>query len=558
MGCELHIAPELTPQHSLQIIEIALTLFALLVAFGAPALGSAAFEAVERGARKLAARRSLAILLIALAAPAIRLAILSWRPIPQPAIHDEFSYLLAADTFASGRLANSTHPLWTHFETFHVNQFPTYMSMYFPGQGMALAFGQKFLGGPWFAVCASVGLMCAAVCWMLYGWLPPGWALLGGALVVLRVGVASYWMDSYWGGALPAMGGAMVLGALPRLMRRPRGRTALLLGLGCAILVNTRPYEGLLLSLPVAAALLVWMFRRRAHWRLIGTRVVIPLSMVLLLTAAAMAYYNSRVFGNPLTPPYRINRATYAVAPVFIWQSTGPQPVYRHEVMRRFYLQWELTVFNKARTAAGFLQNVSVKIGLAVAFFLGPLLAVPLVMLPRVLRDRRWLFLTAAAAVFAAGQALNAFSVPHYFAPATALVYAIVLLSMRHLRGWRYRNQPAGLFLVRVLPLLCAVTLAFQIARSAGIPPKESPRAAIERRLEALPGPQLAIVRYTPGHDYMGEWVYNRADIDGAKLVWAREMDRDHNRQLLDYFKDRQAWLIEPDQKPPRISPYTP
>ena len=554
----MHIAPGLTLQHSLEIVEIALTLFALLLAFGAPSLGSTAFDAIERGARKLAARPSLAILLVALAAPAIRLSILPWRPIPRPAIHDEFSYLLAADTFASGRLTNSTHPLWTHFETFHVNQFPTYMSMYFPGQGMALAFGQRFLGGPWFAVCASIGLMCGAVCWMLYGWLPPGWALLGGALVVLRVGVASYWMDSYWGGALPALGGALVLGALPRIMRRPQVRTTLLLGLGFAIFLNTRPYEGLLLSLPAAAALLAWMLRRRAYWRLIGARVVIPLSILLLITAAAMASYNARVFGNPLTPPYRINRATYAVAPVFIWQSLRPQPVYRHEVMRRFYLEWERSVFEKARTWAGFLQNLSVKTGLAMAFFLGPLLAVPLIMLPRLRRDRRWRFFAAATVVFAAGQSLNAFSVPHYFSPATGLVYAVLLLSMRHLRGWRYRNQPVGLFLVRILPLLCAVTLAFQIVRSAGTPRKDPPRANIEHRLEALPGPQLAIVRYAPDHDYMGEWVYNHADIDGAKVVWARDMDRDHNRQLLDYFKDRQAWLIEPDQTPPRLSPYTP
>lgn len=503
-------------------------------------------------------RQSLAIILVALAAPAIRLSILPWRPIPHPAIHDEFSYLLAADTFASGRLTNPTHPLWPHFESFHITQVPTYMSMYFPGQGMALALGQKFLGGPWFAVCASIGLMCGAVCWMLYGWLPPGWALLGGALVVLRVGVASYWMDSYWGGALPAIGGALVLGALPRLMRRPRVRTALLLGLGLAILVNTRPYEGLLLSLPAATALLIWMFRRRAGWRLIGTRVVIPISMVLLLTAAAMAYYNYRVFGNPLTPPYRINRATYAVAPVLIWQSLAPQPVYRHEVMRRFYLEWELAVFRKARTAAGFLENVSVKTGLAVAFFLGPLLAVPLVMLPRLVRDRRCRFLGAAAAVFAAGQALNAFSVPHYFAPATAMVYAILLMSMRYLRCWRYRKQPAGLFLVRTLPILCAVAVAFQVARSTGVPARGLPRASMQHRLEALPGPQLAIVRYTPEHDYMGEWVYNHADIDGSKVVWAREMDRDRNRELLDYFRNRQAWLIEPDQNPPRVSPYTP
>ena len=277
--------------------------------------------------------------------------------------------------------------------------------MYFPAHGMIMAAGKLLAGHPWWGIWASCGLMCAAICWMLQGWLPPAWAFLGGMLAVVRLALFSYWIDTYTGaGALAALGGALVLGAVPRIRRHFRTRDFFWLALGMAILATSRPYEGLLVCVPVLAALAWWWFKNSHPVPWILLLRTAPAALVLTATFAFMAYYDYRVFGSASTPPYKINRQTYAVAQHFLWQSPHPEPVYTHRIIRDFYAGPEQTsemrwYRDETRSVPGLLDASSTKVLAAWAFYLNFLLILPLVMLPWAVRDRRIGLLTVTGIV---------------------------------------------------------------------------------------------------------------------------------------------------------------
>ncbi len=569
------------------ITECSLITLAVITSIVYPGTGARWLGRCEQLLAKLAQRRGISVAVVVLSSLAARLAVLPRLGVPDPAVHDEFGYLLLADTFAHGRLTNPAHPMWIHFESFHIIWQPTYTAMFYPAQGLIMALGQVVFGHPFWGVWLSAGLMCGAICWMLQGWLPPGWALLGGFLAVIRLGTFSYWANSYWGGAVAATGGALVLGALPRIRQSRRLRHALFMGLGLALIASSRPYEGVFFGIPVLVALLYWFSRlKRQELKVAAVRIAAPLLAVAMLTAAGMTYYFWRTTGKPFTPPYLVNVRAYNPVPYFPWQRLQATPVYHHAEIRDFYLGMALNRYRLSRSLRGLLGTESVGLAQAWSFFLGPILTLPLILvvagLPYGFSPRhigggtRFLLLICGFVVL--GSMLPVWSNPHYLAPITSAVVALVLIAMRRVRSMEWRGRPAGAFVMRAVPLICVLLaiahLSAGSSRAFACPqwptgqpteptwcssgPGDPARVEALRQLSSFPGQQLAIVHYGPDHDiYFHEWVYNGADIDHAKVIFARDMGPATNRELIDYFKDRRVWLVDADANPPRLQPYS-
>jgi len=289
-----------------------------------------------------------------------------------------------------------------------------------------------------------------------------------------------------------------------------------------------------------------------------------------------MGYYFWRVTGSPFRLPYQLNLDTYIAVPYFPWQPLNLKHTYHHPDLEHFYMHdWQVYLYFYARSHP--FHTLEMKVSDLYRFYLGPLLALPLVLLfafqPRGFLRRsirgKTGFLVAVCGATCLGLALPIYFIPHYAAPMTAAIYALVLQAMRHLRMWAWRGKQVGLGIVRAIPALCVLLFLLRAAApQLHIPTpvewhhtwasehfQNLDRAAALARLEGLPGQHLVFVRYNQYHDSANEWVYNAADIDGAKVAWARDMGDSGNEELIRYFHDRRVWLAEPDLAPPRLTP---
>jgi hypothetical protein len=507
-----------------------------------------------RGLSSLARHKTLSWVGLGVLVLVVRAALLPVWPIPTPSIYDEFSYLLQADTFAHARLANPAHPLWRFFESTYILQQPTYASRFPPAQGLVMAFGQVIFGHPWFGVWLSAGLLAAALCWALQGWLPPGWALFG-AFIGLDLCLFSYWINSYWGGAVTAIGGALVTGAWVRITRAKRWRYAWLFGIGAVIVVLARPFEGLLLVVPALIAL--GMANRTA-------RVWLPIVLTGVAGASWLAYDNYRVTGHPLRLPYREYYEQYEIVPPFSFLPLSTAP----RTFRHFDLESRAReTYERVRSWRLFVDRPLDWLTL-LRFYYGNLIwLLPLVVfMPFLWRSRRTRFATILVTAIGAASLIEVWWYPHYAAPFTAALLILVAQSMRYLRQWNYGGREPGRFLVNAMPVAVLLVMvaseaqAIATHRTADQEQAKNAQVAQKERIEKQllkkrSGQHVIFVRYAGLPSPHEEWVYNPADIDAAPVIWAQDLGHIENERLRRYYAGRSFWLFKPAESM-NLSPY--
>ena len=562
----------LLAQFGLDVFALILTLAVLAVAYLRPRFGSVAAGCVLRSLEGIARRRRLAVALPGALVLILRTALLPVLPVPVPWIHDEYSNILAGQTFAKGRLTNPPHPMWRSLETHIVLQHPTYASYRPPGPGLFLALGER-LGSAWIGVLLSTTLFCSALTWALQAWTTRLWALLGGVLSVFNLGVLSYWTNSYWGGSLAAAGGALIVGSLPRLARTPGSPAVLSMAAGIIALLLTRPYEGAVLTAASLAALL-WLMRKSDTLRARPLmRLGIPLAVACIALVGWTAYYNKRITGSWTRSPYVVGLDTYHEVSSFLWDRTIHWKHYENAQFALFFNEWEVRHAKALYTWLGLMKDYLHRGYVFGKFFIRAPFVALVAATPLLIRRRRLRPIWLIAGLFAVALLLALWFTPHYVAPATVLLYILIAQGLRALS---YVRGIGGCRLGPFLPaalvtIVIATSLTYMAGYALGRPlgrtspmswccvmPGNVVRARMIAELDRLPGKHLVLVKYPKDFHLHREWVYNEPDVDNAKIVWARSLGGEADRELMRYFYGRRLWTFDVRRDEPRLTPYTP
>lgn len=444
--------------------------------------------------------------------------------IPQPFIHDEFAYLFAAETFAQGRLTNPTPVGWEHFEAVHLLLRPTYMARYLPGGGLVLALGQVLTGYPIVGVWCITALCVALTFWALLPMVSARTAFLV-ALLLLLCPQMRTWGQSYWGGSLAVCGGALVLGAGLRF------RVGGALGLGVALLLLSRPFEGAIFCL----ILLIYL-RPQSSVLTLTRQDTLACLVPLVGTVAFLLIYNHAVTGSFRELPYLHYQREYDSAPTFAFQAEFPPKLYHSRFVADFWA-YIAQGYHFARVHAPG-TSVSKWVDFLQLIIGNPVLLLTLLYgLMQGLVKRECAILLGYFVVIV----VDTFAWSHYAAPVLPFACLVVGLVLEK-RAW---SGGAPLLLIGAALLgyggnVVAYGRWYRESRPLPILQK----AALQKSLEREAQPVVVFLRYVP-NQHGDLWLYNASVPQKAPVLWLSSLGEERDRATLAAYPGRKAFLLD-------------
>ncbi len=376
-------------------------------------------------------------------------------------------------------------------------------------------------------------------------------------------------MDSYWGGGVAALGGALVFGAIPRVLEGATIRHSLIAGVGTALSLTTRPYESVFF-LAFVLGWVLWRAKSAGLWHRLPS-ALLPGAVVVVATGLFMCYQDLRVTGNPLRLPYIEVQHQYGVnQPLIFFPDVFVSGVRDRQITAEAATQ--IRFHKRLRTIPGFLAKEAGWLRTTWRCFLGFLPLPPLLWAWAARRQLAFFVAFGAITVVALANALYGYFFGHYDAPLAVAWLLLMMIGWRQMRCWKYHGRPVGLAFSRALSISVVLSPWVLYAARAAEPiwpslqtwnrrvedefSVHNNRALTLACLEAQPGRQLAIVRTPPSSRDPGpEWVYNSADMNSQRVLWADDLGEAENRTLMRHFSGRTVWLIESDEDPVRIAP---
>jgi hypothetical protein len=491
-----------------------------------------------------------------------------------PAYHDEFSYLLQAQTFLAGRL--SWPPMRIHPELFHqihVLNEPTTASRYFPWTGLWMApfvAAEKPYVGHWIAGALACGFFYRSMLRLLSA----PWALCGGLLIAVSPGLAIF--SNLLLAHHPTMLAlSAFLWSFLKLMDRPSGLWALVSGSFLTLAMLGRPMTAAGFALPfgvwLVAQYLTGLRKRRdadSTSQAVNStdrfdlRMLSLMGLPIISGLVFMAVMNDRITGDWRISAYQYYTDTWTPRHRFGFNNAIRGEAMAHPNVLQTYDRWAVNL-----TPAKALENARNRLLASFMWSLGMPALVLLICtaLPTcnpIRSDKRW-FLVLMSVI-----SLHIVHIPYWYdgilhwhyvfetAPLLLMLAAVGLQNLSvTLQPFRMPRLSAAwlslLVFSSLLPAWCDAELLWGPCRvSLAVSEQSFSRIRFEQfrrlaRSAKIRHPCLILVDERQSDPQLS-YIVNPPDLSSDVLVCRLPADSQTLRELAAAFPDRSFYVFDP------------